>query len=419
MEEEVSENNISNKKILKFPDNFLWGTSTSAYQIEGGIKNDWSEWEKKRVEQKKFKNKNLNPDDFISRQACDSYNRYEEDIELAKKLNTNAMRIGIEWSRIQPKKDEWNIDAINHYKKVLSEIKNQGMTTVCTLWHWTNPIWVAEENGWENKKTIDYFTKYTELIVKELGGFIDYWVVLNEPMVHIANGYISGKFPPNKKNILKANKVFNNLYKAYNKSYKIIHNQCPQAKVSITKLTNYFEPSNKWNLIEVEIAKFFHYFWNHRFLQKIKNNIDYIGLDYYFHNRIIWYPPFKKNLNKKTTDMGWEIYPKGIYKVLKYLNKFKKPILILENGLADKKDKYRADFINDHLYYVHKAIQEGVDVRGYFYWSLLDNFEWDKGYAPKFGLYSVDRKTFKRTPRPSSKVYTDICKNNCIYRDYN
>ena len=192
----------NNQKKLKFPNNFLWGTSTSAYQVEGGIKNDWSEWEKRRVESRKFKSRKLNKEDFICGYACDSYNRYKEDIELAKKFNTNAMRIGIEWARIQPKKDEWNIDAINHYKKVLSEIKNQGMTTVCTLWHWTNPIWVAEENGWENKKTVDYFIKYTELIVKELGEFIDYWVVLNEPMVHIANGYISGKFPPNKKNIL-------------------------------------------------------------------------------------------------------------------------------------------------------------------------------------------------------------------------
>ena len=406
---------INNKnKILKFPDNFLWGTSTSAYQIEGGITNDWSEWEKKRVKSKKFKSRKLDEKDFICGQACDSYNRYEEDFNLAKNLNTNSIRFGIEWSRIEPVEGKWDMNEIEHYKKMLISAKNKNLKVVLTLWHWTNPVWLSEKGGWTNKKVIDYFARYTKLIVKELGDYVDYWVTLNEPMVHVANGYISGKFLPNKKSILKANKVFNNLYKAHNKSYKIIHNKYPQSKVSITKLTNFFEPAHKYNPIEFIIIKILHYFWNNRFLQKIKNNMDYIGLDYYFHDRIIWYPPFKKNKNKKTTDMGWEIYPKGIYYVLKYLNKFKKPIIILENGLADTKDKYRADFIKSHLKYIYKAIQEGSDVRGYFYWSLLDNFEWAEGCAPKFGLYFVDRKTFKRTARPSAKIYAEICKNNLI-----
>ena len=402
------------KKVLKFPDNFLWGTSTSAYQIEGGITNDWSEWEKKRIKSEKFKSRKLDEKDFICGQACDSYNRYEEDFCLSKNLNTNSIRFGIEWSRIEPVEGKWNMNEIEHYKKMLISAKNKNLKIVLTLWHWTNPIWLSEKGGWTNEKVIDYFERYTKLIVKELGDYVDYWVTLNEPMVHVANGYISGKFPPNKKSILKANKVFNNLCKAHNKSYGIIHDKYPQSKVSITKLTNFFEPAHKYNPIEFIIVKILHYFWNNKFLQKIKNKMDYIGLDYYFHDRIIWYLPFKKNKNKKITDMGWEIYPKGIYYVLKYLSKFKKPIIILENGLADAKDRYRVDFIKNHLKYIYKAIQEGVDVRGYFYWSLLDNFEWADGYAPKFGLYSVDRKTFKRTARLSAKVYSEICKNNFI-----
>jgi len=156
------------------------------------------------------------------------------------------------------------------------------------------------------------------------------------------------------------------------------------------------------------------YLANTKFLNKINNHLDYIGFDYYFHHRVVWYPPFIKNKNKKTTDMGWEIYPEGIYHVLRYLAKFNKPILILENGLADKDDKYRAGFIKEHLYWIHKAIKDNVDVRGYFYWSLLDNFEWAGGYGPKFGLHEVDRKTFERTPRPSAKVYAKICTNNAV-----
>ena len=398
---------MNQEKILKFPKDFLWGTSTSAYQIEGGIVNDWSEWEKERVKSKK-----LNKENFICGKACDSYNRYKEDIKLVKNLNCKAYRFSIEWARIEPEQGKFNMKEIEHYKKVLKAAKDRNLKVVLTLWHWTNPIWLAEIGGWGNKKVVDYFARYTELIVKELGELVDYWVILNEPMVHVANGYITGKFPPNKKCIFKANKVFKNLVKAHNASHKIIHEKYSRAKVSITALINYFEPAHKWCPLDRGLAKIAHYFWNDRFLQKIKNNIDYIGFDYYFHDRIFWLPPFKKNKNKKMTDMGWEIYPKGIYHVLKYLSKFGKPIYIMENGLADKEDKYRVEFIKEHLKYIHQAIQEGADVRGYFYWSLLDNFEWAHGYAPKFGLYKVDRKTFERTARSSAAVYADICKNN-------
>jgi beta-glucosidase len=140
--------------------------------------------------------------------------------------------------------------------------------------------------------------------------------------------------------------------------------------------------------------------------------LDYVGVDYYFHQKISCRPPFRANENKEVNDMGWEIYPAGIYQVLKYLSKFKKPIYIMENGIANEDDKKRSKFILDHLRFVHQAIQDGMDVRGYFYWSLLDNFEWAHGFAPKFGLYAVDRKTFKRTMRPSAKVYGEICGNN-------
>jgi len=210
---------MSNKKILKFPKNFLWGASTSAYQIEGGIINDWSEWEKSEVRSKKFppeadqplaeevrskkKNKKLRIENFICGQACDSYNRYEEDIELVKNLNCGAYRFGIEWARIEPEEGKFDMKEIEHYRKVLQAAKDRNLKVVLTLWHWTNPIWLSKIGGWENKKVVDYFARYTELIVKEMGNLIDYWVTLNEPMVHISNGYVRGKFPPNKKIFLE------------------------------------------------------------------------------------------------------------------------------------------------------------------------------------------------------------------------
>ena len=304
---------------------------------------------------------------------------------------------------------------IEHYKKFLQKLKDNNIKSVVTLWHWTNPIWIAEIGGWENKKTVKYFIRYTKLIVNELGNLVDYWITLNEPLMHIGHGYIDGKFPPNKKrDLIGTIKVFNNFVKAHKKSYEIIHDKFPKAQVSIAMTTGYVEPAHKWNLIEVLIAKMGHYFRNDWYLNKIKNYFDYIGVNYYHHDRMVWYPPFKKNLNEKINDRGWEIYPEGIYHVLKNYKKFNKPIIIIENGTADQEDSHRAKFILDHLKYINKAIKEGVDVRGYFYWSLLDNFEWAEGFWPKFGLYAVDRKTFERTARPSAKMYAEICKTNSI-----
>ncbi|MCK4520260.1 glycoside hydrolase family 1 protein [Candidatus Parcubacteria bacterium] len=381
-------------KVLRFPKWFLWGSSTSAYQVEGGIENcDWGSRAGK---------------------ACDYYNRYEQDFDWLEKFNQNAYRFSIEWSRIEPKPGKFNQKEIEHYRKVLLALKERNIKSIVTLWHWTNPIWFIKMGGWADKKAVKHFENYTKVIVKELGDLINLWVTLNEPMVYIS-GYSTGRFPPfQKRNILKFRKVFNNLVKAHKIAYQSIHAQYPNAQVSISKLTNYFEPARKWCVLEIFFAWLGHIFWNHLFLKRIKSQLDYIGFDYYFHHRIVWYPPFIRNFKKETTDMGWEIYPKGIYYALKYLNQFKKPIYILENGLADAQDKQRKDFIKDHLFWVHKAIEEGIDVRGYFHWSLMDNLEWNKGFEPRFGLIEIDYKTMKRKPRPSAYYYAKICRNNYI-----
>lgn len=403
-----------NNRVLKFPPGFIWGASTSAYQIEGGNTNDWSEWERSELRRKKLEVENKNIDDYVCGQACDSYNRYEEDLELVKNLNCRAYRMGLEWSRIEPKEGKWNMKEIEHYREVLQSAKEKGVKIVLTLWHWTNPLWLTRAGGWADKQVIQYFARYVELAANELGNYVDYWVTINEPMLPVANGYLTGKWPPNKKNVFKARRVYNNLVKAHRAAYEIIHKNFPRAQVGLTMLTNFFEPAHKYNQLEIILAKLANHCWNDRFIKKLKNKFDFLGLDYYFHDRIVWYPPFKKNLNQKVTDLGWEIYPAGIYQVLKNYGKFKKPLFIMENGLADAEDKLRPDFIREHLFYVHQAINQGIDVRGYFYWSLLDNFEWAEGYWPKFGLYAVDRRTFKRTARRSAEFYAEICKNNQV-----
>lgn len=402
------------KEPLVFPDGFLWGTSTSAYQVEGGLKNNWSEWERSLKRLKKLAKQKKDPADFTCGAAVDSYARWEEDLDLAKSLNTNTIRLGIEWSRLQPEKDEWDVGALNHYRKLLEGAEARGLKTVVTLWHWTSPLWFTREKGWENKKAAEYFSAYVDFVVKELGGAVDYWVTYNEPMIVTSHGYLTAKWPPNKINPFKFFKVIRNLVKAHKKAYEIIHHHFPEAKVSINNTCNYFECANKYNPLSWLIKKVAEYQANNLFFNKIRNHIDFIGLDYYFHDRIVAFPPFKKNLNKYTTDMGWEIFPEGIYHVLKSLNRYGLPILILENGLADQDDRFRAQFIKEHLYWTWKAIEEGVDVQGYCHWSLLDNFEWAYGWAPKFGLFEVDRVNFVRKARPSAVVYSEICKNNSV-----
>lgn len=405
---------ISKKgKFLRFPDDFLWGVSTSSHQIEGGNLNDWSEWESAPARIEQLKQAGKDPDDYICGLACDSYNRYKEDASLVKELGCGAYRFGIEWSRIEPEDGKFNLAEVKHYRDVLEDLRERGLRPVVTLWHWTNPSWLARSGGWTNKEVAAKYLRYVEFIVKELGEYVHFWVTLNEPMAHIGFGYLRGNFPPGKRgDIIGAIKTYKNLVKAHNSAYQIIHRHFSRAQVGFTSLTDYFEPADKRNPLDQMLNSIFRYFHHRMFLNAVSKRLDFIGVDYYFHQKVSWWPPFKRNENKKVNDMGWEIFPEGIYHVLKYLARFKKPIYIMENGLADAADAERADFIRDHLSYVHQAIVEGIDVRGYFYWSLLDNFEWAHGFGPKFGLFAVDRKTFARIKRPSADVYADICKKN-------
>ena len=219
------------------------------------------------------------------------------------------------------------------------------------------------------------------------------------------NSYLRGIWPPQRKSVFKYFKVLNNLAKAHDLAYKSLHLIDLDCEVGISKNNIDFEGGI--------LAKLADYFWNKHFLNKIKDKQDFIGFNYYYHNRIRGFR-FNRNKNKIVSDMGWEIYPKGIYHVLKELKRYNKPIYITENGLADVKDEKREKFIKDHLYWIHKAIQDGIDVRGYLYWSLLDNFEWNKGLWPKFGLIEVDYDTMKRKIRPSAYKYAEICKNNTL-----
>lgn len=371
-------------KILKFPENFYWGTATSAYQVEGGIKNDWSQAGEK----------------YDTGRACDHYHRYEEDFDLAKAMGNNAHRFSIEWARIEPEEGKFDQKEIEHYRKVILALRQRNLEPFVTLYHYTLPVWFIEKGHWLNKDAPKYFERFVEKVVGEYKDLVKFWITLNEPNVYISHSFLKGNYPPFKKSFYKMQGVVKNLIIAHKKAYQVIHIISPGTQVGITNMNIYFQGILKL------IAE---YNWNKKFLKAIKNHQNFIGLNYYFSRA--WLGGF---LGEQKNDVGWGIYPKGIYYVLKDLRKYNKPIYITENGLADAQDKQRTKFIIDHLKWVHKAIEEGIDVRGYFHWSLIDNFEWDKRFEPRFGLIEIDYKTLKRIPRDSSRIYAKICKENAV-----
>ena len=427
------DNKNEKEKILTFPKDFYWGAATSAHQVEGGNHNDWSEWEKKNAERLARKSESMyarwipvweeikeqaqNPENYISGRACDHYNRFKEDFQIAKSLNHNAHRFSIEWSRIEPEEGKFNEKEIEHYRQVIKALRERGLEPFVTLWHYTHPLWFIARGGWLHPKAGQSFLRFTKKVVSEYKDDVKYWLTFNEPETVAREGYTQASRPPQERSLIKTFKAMRNLVEIHKKAYLLIHEINSNAMVSFAESLVFFESYNKWphNLLLKRILEWWR---NGQFVPKVISHCDFIGLQYYFHSRIRLNPfvsqwGFQFNENKLgVSDMGWEIYPEGIYYVLKSLKKYNLPVVITENGLADYRDKYRADFIKDHLVWVHKAISEGVDVRGYFYWSFMDNFEWNQGFWPRFGLVEVDYKTLERKIRPSAKMYAEICKNN-------
>lgn len=412
---------MKENKTLQFPDGFLWGAGTSSHQVEGGQHNDWTEWEEKNADRLAAEAKNywsgwqkekfpemFERKNYISGQAIDFYDRYQSDFDLVKELNHNAHRFSLEWSRIEPREGEFDQAVIDHYRKMVKNSQEKGIEPMVTIWHWPLPLWLRDQGGWANKNIIKYFSRYAEKVAAGIPE-VNLWLTLNEPEIYAMNGYLRGVWPPQKKCPLKYFKVLRNLARAHNLSFEKIKKIDPKKQIGIAKHNTYFE-AYKNRIVNRVIKKIADWWWNEYFLNQIKNHQDFIGLNYYFHNLIDY--GLNKNKNKQVADMGWEIYPEGIYHVLKDLKKYKKPIYITENGLADKADQQRQEFIIEHLRWIHKAIQAGVLVRGYFHWSMFDNFEWDKGFWPRFGLVEIDYKTQKRKIRPSARVYADICTRN-------
>lgn len=408
---------------LKFPPDFWFGAATSSHQIEGNTVNQWSEWETANAERlaAEAATKTWSPEilartpsplqkeNYISGTACDHYNRFEEDFDIAEQLGHTMHRFSIEWSRIEPQKGVFSERETGHYRKVLRALRKRNIEPFVTLWHWTNPVWLEAEGGVLAKKFPFYFARYARYIAEQLGADARYWMTLNEPTSVIGHSYMRTDWPPQHGSIVSAWRAAKNLARAHRAGYAAIHEVLKSAEVGWAHAMHYIEPASR-SLLDRLAAAVREYFSNTYFMRLAGSCQDYMAVQYYFHDRVV-FPGKTKNENGIVSDMGWEIYPEGIYHVLMRLKKYGKPIYVTENGLADADDSRRAQFIENHLAMVSRAIAEGADVRGYLYWSLLDNFEWAHGFWPRFGLVAIDYQTLARTIRPSALRYAEIIRS--------
>ncbi len=400
-----------------FPKNFYWGAATASYQVEGGIENtDWA----KAAQEGRVP---------VCGMACDHYHRYESDFDMVMELGHNAHRLSLEWARIEPEEGVFNAEAIAHYRRVLQALHARQIVPFVTIWHFSQPLWFSDRGGFEQPNSPEIFARYAAFVVRELGDLCSHFSTMNEPNVFGSNGWLRGSWPPFKRFALtdlvsitnsgrqyesRAQRglsplflylrVMKNLAKAHNAAYYAIKAQNPSHDVSVVKHVIVFDAN--WNPFNQLKAAFANYAWTRIFMNRTHRCCDSIGLNYYF------YTKFGDKTTWRKTDMDWNFAPERIHDALMMLARYKKPLVVSEGGLADATDTSRAEYITRQVQGVWQAIQEGADVRGHLYWSLLDNYEWALGFPKRFGLIEVNFETQERTIRPSAYVYKKICEQN-------
>ena len=425
---------------FQFPKRFLWGASTSAHQVEGGLHNNWTVWElenarslAKSAEYKmghlpiwpEVKGQATKPDNYVSGDAIDHYHRYEQDFDIMKKMHLNAFRFSIEWSRIEPEEGAWDPAAIEHYRKYIKALKKRGLEPMLTLFHWTTPVWFAKKGGFEKAANVQYFVRYAEKVLEELGSDLRYITTVNEPDTVVGLGYWLQEHPPFKRNRLLGLWVYRNLLKGHKQIYKSARRLSRRFKIGFVKGYTHAKPADQRWLTRLMV-------WldpvirDDLVLAYVGRKTDFIGVNYYFtdyyggtkivlgqdshiaEDRLIG----KSNLPPgQLSDLGWGLEPANIENVLMRLTKHKKPMFVMETGVADRNDIHRKDWLNGTISAVHRALKTGADVRGYLHWSAFDNFEWAFGRWPRFGLIGIDYEdNLKRKPRKSALYYAAFVK---------
>ena len=431
------------KPGASFPEGFLWGSGEDAYQHEGNsTNNDWHAWE----------NEVPSPIDAGDKlgSGTDFWNRYKGDFQLAADDFHTTHRIGVEWSRIEPERGVYDEDAIAVYVDMLKTMKEEhGFVTFLNLWHFTLPMWAVDAGGWENEEMMmERWEAFVTLCAQRFAPYVDYWSTMIDSQIYPLTGYMIGEIPPCQKDQKRALEVYRILVKAHGVAYHLIKEHgvrkgdaefVPQ----VGQIYFFFDFHRRGFIVDAVVRKLFRDIFNWGFLDGItkgklnlfvpfdrmkadipeaKDTLDWLGVNY-FTRAVVSFDPFEPGLVSRrrqtqytTSDMDWEIFPEGIYLTLKRIKKRYGdiPLFITECGLADVDDSRRPRFVVDHLAWVKKAIDDGVDVRGFFHWSLTDNWEWQRGHWPRFGMYRVDYETKERTRTETAALFAKIAKDNAL-----
>lgn len=379
---------------VKFPDDFIFGTSTSAYQIETAFEHDWLNFRAR--------------DGHLFNRTTDHEKRIDEDVDIIASLAPHY-RMSLMWSKLQRRPfAKLDATATGTYKRFLRELNARGVKIMMVIHHFANPTWFAADGGWQSEKNVDCWIDYAKQVVETFGDYVDSWNTFNEPNLYTAMGFVAGEFPPFEKNLLKANSVIGNLALAHNRIYDDIKKHYPDRWVGISHNCAVFEPENLWGVLPARIADWCYMTYAESLFQKT----DFFGMSYYA--RIGFDPapvttlttPHKMRLMAREHDDLWEFYPQGLEQcILRFWKRYRKPIIITENGICTQEDSMRVKAISEYMVALSNAMSKGADVRGYYHWTAWDNFEWSVGPTYKFGLYDCDPLTKERRKKPSADVY--------------
>jgi beta-glucosidase len=387
----------------RFPEGFIFGTSTAAAQIETAFDHDWHGV--------------VARDGVVFDRTTDHEMRIGEDAEIISSLAPHY-RMGIMWSKLQREPfGELDKEALDGYRTLLSDLNARGVKVMMVLHHFANPNWFCKAGHWEKSSSIDMWVDFARKLVDALGTHVSYWNTFNEPNVYASYGWLTGFFPPFKRSPIKAVQVVKNMAAAHNIVYDYIKLKFPASPVGISHNAVVFSRENWLGWFPAMLSDW----WFMDYIPSHFEKVDFFGMSYYCrvsHDPMpITYidtPEKIRQLGKRHDDM-WEYYPEGMRQCIdRYWRRYRKPIIITESGVCDESDVLRRQAIHDYARIVHKAIEDGIDVKGYFWWSTWDNFEWHLGPSRKFGLYACDPETKARHPRASAAVFRQLAHSKTL-----
>jgi len=417
-----------------FPEGFLWGTATSSHQVEGNnTNNNWHYWEQEgRIDS-----------GHTCGLACDWWGgRWQDDFDRASEAGQNTHRLSIEWSRIQPALDRWDDDALDHYRQMLRGLTERGLTPMVTLHHFTDPLWLMFLGGWEYEPVASHFEAYVRRVVEALGDYVDLWCTINEPNVYAAIGYLFGDFPPGKKKLGAAYRVMTNLARGHAAAYHAIKELQPHSRVGMAINYRGFLPAHKFLPSDRILAKALSRIFNDFFPRTAKDGVlrflahskripeargtqDFLGLNYYTREFVTINPfsPgnmvfFVKNFYDPEAELSSTGFianePLGFFDALRWGLQFDVPIIVTENGVEDHEDSMRRRYLIQHIHQLWRGVNFNWPIEGYYHWTLVDNFEWERGWTQRFGLWELEPETQTRRKRPSADLYAAICRQNAL-----